>query len=63
MNPGDDWTEAKRAVGKAYDRLLARGREDPSSLGPYGTMCLVRLPNGLECRVTIANAPPLPRTE
>ena len=53
----DQWLDAKRRVGQAYDALVDAGRDNPAQLGPVGTFRVVPLPDGLECRVTIARAP------
>ena len=54
---GDGWKDARLAVARAYDALAQRARDDPAGLGPVGTFRVVTLPEGLECRVTVARAP------
>lgn len=44
-------------MARTYDALVQVGRENPAGLGPVGTFRVVPLPDGLECRVTIARAP------
>jgi hypothetical protein len=53
------WLEAKRKLGSAYDEVLASYR-DQGAAAPDWIMRVVKLPDGLECRVTIARRP-LPR--
>ena len=48
--------EAKRAVGAAYDALLASWAEAGAGV-PEWAMRVIALPDGLECRITIARAP------
>jgi hypothetical protein len=57
MTATDAWRDARLNVARAYDALVERGREDPVQLGPVGTFRVVPLPDGFECRVTIARAP------
>lgn len=57
MGAANAWDDAKLQVARAYNALVAVGREDPAQLGPVGTFRVVPLPDGLECRVTIARAP------
>jgi hypothetical protein len=53
----DPWAETKLKVARAYNALVDVGRADPAQLGPVGTFRVVPLPDGLECRVTVARAP------
>ena len=48
--------EAKRGVGRAYDELLA-SRQAAGDAAPEWACRVVKLPGGLECRITIARAP------
>ncbi len=57
MSAPDAWKDARLNVARAYDALAQRGRDDPDGLGPVGTFRVVPLPDGFECRVTIARAP------